>query len=40
MTLFELLPSLKHGLNSHLDRAIWPLSTHVDERGPGCASAA
>jgi len=36
MTLFELLPSLKHGLNSHLDRAIWPLSTHVDERGRLC----
>jgi len=36
MTLFELLPSEKHGLNSHLDRAIWPLSTHVDERGRLC----
>jgi diaminopimelate decarboxylase len=33
MTLFELLPSVRHGLNSHLDRAIWPLSSYVDERG-------
>jgi diaminopimelate decarboxylase len=36
MTLFELLPSLRHGLNPHLDRAIWPLSTYVDERGQLC----
>jgi len=36
MTLFELLPSLRHGLNTHLDRAIWPLSTCVDERGRLC----
>ena len=36
MTLFELLPSSRHGLNPHLDRAIWPLSTHVDERGRLC----
>src|ERR1700754_5029861 len=36
MTLFELLPSLRHGLNPHLDRAIWPLSTYVDELGQLC----
>jgi len=36
MTLFELLPSVRHGLNSHLDRAIWPLSSYVDERGRLC----
>jgi diaminopimelate decarboxylase len=36
MTLFELLPSLRHGLNPHLDRAIWPLSTYVDELGRLC----
>jgi diaminopimelate decarboxylase len=36
MALFELLPSLRHGLNAHLDRAIWPLSTYVDERGRLC----
>ena len=36
MTLFELHPSLRHGLNPHLDRAIWPLSTYVDERGRLC----
>ena len=35
MTLFHLLPP-KHGLNPHLDRAIWPLSTHVDEQGRLC----
>jgi diaminopimelate decarboxylase len=36
MTLFELVPSLRHGLNPHLDRAIWPLSAYVDERGRLC----
>jgi diaminopimelate decarboxylase len=36
MTLVELLPSLRHGLNAHLDREIWPLSTDVDERGRLC----
>lgn len=36
MTLFELVPSLRHGLNAHLDRAIWPLSTYVDEGGQLC----
>ena len=33
MTLFELLPSLRHGFNPSLDRAIWPMSTQVDELG-------
>ncbi|MEE6177213.1 diaminopimelate decarboxylase family protein [Mycobacterium sp. 050134] len=36
MTLFELLPSLRHGLNPHLDRAIWPLSAYVDASGRLC----
>ena len=36
MTLFELHPPSRHGLNAHLDRAIWPLSTYVDERGRLC----
>jgi diaminopimelate decarboxylase len=36
MTLFELLPSRRHGLNPHLDRAIWPLSSYVDELGRVC----
>src|ERR1700753_1667331 len=36
MTLFELHPSSRHGLNPHLDRAIWPLSTSTDERGRLC----
>jgi diaminopimelate decarboxylase len=36
MTLFELLPSPRHGLNQHLDHAIWPLSAYVDELGRLC----
>jgi diaminopimelate decarboxylase len=36
MTLFEVHPSLRHGLNPPLDRAIWPLNTIVDERGRLC----
>ncbi|OBG68643.1 diaminopimelate decarboxylase [Mycobacterium sp. E3339] len=36
MTLFELLPSLRHGQNPHLDRAIWPLSAYVDDLGRLC----
>jgi diaminopimelate decarboxylase len=37
MTLFELHPSSsRRGLNAHLDRAVWPLSTYVDERGRLC----
>ncbi|MGB8388493.1 diaminopimelate decarboxylase [Mycobacterium sp.] len=35
MTLFEL-PSVRHRLNPHLDRAIWPLSADVDEVGRLC----
>jgi diaminopimelate decarboxylase len=33
MTLSELRPSLRRGSNSQLDRAIWPLSTRIDELG-------
>src|SRR6201993_740516 len=36
MTLFELLPSRRRGVNPHLDRAIWPLSSYVDELGRLC----
>jgi diaminopimelate decarboxylase len=36
MTLFELLPSLRHGLNPHLDRAVWPLSAYIDDLGRLC----
>ncbi|GAA4294793.1 diaminopimelate decarboxylase family protein [Mycobacterium paraffinicum] len=36
MTLFELLPSVRHGLNPHLDRAVWPLSAYVDDLGRLC----
>ena len=36
MTLSELRPPLRRGLNSQLDRAIWPLSTRVDELGRLC----
>jgi diaminopimelate decarboxylase len=36
MTLSELHPSLRRGSNSQLDRAIWPLSTRVDELGRLC----
>jgi diaminopimelate decarboxylase len=36
MTLFELLPSLRHEVDPHLDRAIWPLSSSVDEMGRLC----
>ena len=36
MTLSELRPSLRRGSNSQLDRAIWPLSTRVDELGRLC----
>ena len=31
MTLFEILPSLRHAATPRIDRAIWPLTTHVDE---------
>ncbi len=36
MTLFELLPSLRDEAKPHLDRAIWPLSSSVDEMGRLC----
>ncbi|HWS92963.1 MAG TPA: diaminopimelate decarboxylase, partial [Mycobacterium sp.] len=36
MTLFELLPSRWHEVDPHLDRAIWPLSSYVDELGRLC----
>ena len=36
MTLFELLPSLRDEAKPHLDRAIWPLSSFVDEMGRLC----
>ena len=36
MTLSELRPPLRRGLISQLDRAIWPLSTRVDELGRLC----
>jgi diaminopimelate decarboxylase len=36
MTLSELRPPLRRGSNSQLDRAIWPLSTRVDELGRLC----
>jgi diaminopimelate decarboxylase len=33
MTLFEIVPSLRHAATPRIDRAIWPLTTHVDELG-------
>ncbi|HUO40975.1 MAG TPA: diaminopimelate decarboxylase [Mycobacterium sp.] len=36
MTLLELLPSLQHAALPRLDRAVWPLSTQVDELGRLC----
>lgn len=36
MTLFELLPSLRHGLHPRLDSAIWPLTASHDDRGRLC----
>jgi diaminopimelate decarboxylase len=36
MTLFELVPSPRHEVGPHLDRAIWPLSSSVDEKGRLC----
>ncbi|OBH02562.1 diaminopimelate decarboxylase [Mycobacterium sp. E2699] len=33
MTLFELLPSPRREVDPHLDRAIWPLTSFVDELG-------
>src|ERR1700712_3591761 len=36
MTLFEILPSLRHAATPRIDRAIWPMTTHVDELGRLC----
>jgi diaminopimelate decarboxylase len=36
MTLFEILPSLRHAATPRIDRAIWPLTSHVDELGRLC----
>jgi diaminopimelate decarboxylase len=36
MTLFEILPSLRHAATPRMDRAVWPLTTHVDELGRLC----
>ncbi|HTX94298.1 MAG TPA: diaminopimelate decarboxylase [Mycobacterium sp.] len=36
MTLSGLLPSRRHGSNPCPDRAVWPLSAHVDDRGRLC----
>ena len=36
VTLFEILPSLRHAATPRIDRAIWPLTTHVDELGRLC----
>jgi diaminopimelate decarboxylase len=36
MTLVELLPSPRQEVAPHLDRAIWPLSSDVDELGRLC----
>jgi diaminopimelate decarboxylase len=39
MTLFEIVPSLRRAATPRIDRAIWPLTTHVDELAPyGVAS--
>ena len=36
MTLFEILPSLRQAVTPRIDRAIWPLTTRVDELGRLC----
>jgi diaminopimelate decarboxylase len=36
VTLFEILPSLRNAATPRIDRAIWPLTTHVDELGRLC----
>jgi diaminopimelate decarboxylase len=36
MTLSQLRPSPRRGSNSQLDRAIWPLSTRIDDQGRLC----
>jgi diaminopimelate decarboxylase len=36
LTLFEILPSLRRAATPRIDRAIWPLTSHVDELGRLC----
>jgi diaminopimelate decarboxylase len=36
VTLYEILPSLQHAATPRIDRAIWPLTAHVDELGRLC----
>jgi diaminopimelate decarboxylase len=36
VTLFKILPSLRHTATPPMDRAIWPLTTRVDEQGRLC----
>jgi diaminopimelate decarboxylase len=36
MTLYEILPSLRHAATPRIDRAIWPLTARVDELGRLC----
>src|SRR3954464_2675188 len=36
MTLFEIVPSLRHAVTPRIDRAIWPLTTRADELGRLC----
>jgi diaminopimelate decarboxylase len=36
MTLFEIVPSLRHAGTPRVDRTIWPVTTHVDELGRLC----
>jgi len=36
MTLFEIVPSLRHAVTPRIDRAIWPLTARVDELGRLC----
>ena len=36
MTLLEMLPSLRRAVTPRIDRAIWPLTTSVDELGRLC----
>jgi diaminopimelate decarboxylase len=36
VTQFEILPSLRHAATPGIDRAIWSLTTHVDDAGRLC----
>src|SRR3954468_16678083 len=36
MALFEIVPSLRHAVTPRIARAIWPLTTRVDELGRLC----